>query len=489
MLLCLLALTLLSGRSAEAGPVDLWGFGAEQQGRAAGGVALADDPAGLFLNPAGLTRMAQPEMTVAYALQRTALRPLPDVHWDTNRDGRLTDDDTPLHLDPGSLRADALMVSLGRPVGKRFGVGVAFLLPVDRLLRIHTFEPSLPHYLQYEDGPHRYELSAGFGWEQLPGISVGGAVQMIAQGRFDVDTTLTAPVGLADDGDSGLGDLVGPLTLDLHELTLDLSPALVPVASIDWDVGALIPALDGLQVAATYRGSSGLPVDVNVDLQANFNIEEVGSIGPLVFSALAPIQLSLFDHYVPERWSFGLAWRGPHLRLFADAHRLGWDRMRLNVALVTGGGVYSELVALNDPEWLDGNPTAFRFSATWNLGGGVEWTTRDLPGGEAGFLRLTGRAGLAYAPTPLVSQGPDTALLDSDRVALGLGLGVEHGDPFDLVKGPIHWDVFGQVHRLAQGILPVEATDPPRPGAPVDGAPLPIGGTIWSLGLQWGVGF
>lgn len=476
--------------AALAGPVDLWGFGADHMGRGGGGVALVDRPAGLFLNPAGLIHMEGPELAIGYAVQRTALRPLPAVHWDTNRDGRITDEDAPLSVQPGQLRADAVQTSLGRPVGERFAVGIAFLVPVDRLLRIHTFEPALPHYLQYEDSPHRFELTAGFAWRQLPGVTVGGAVQMLSQSRFLVDTTLTAPVGLADEGDEELGDLVGPVTLDLHEMTLDLAPALIPVVSLDWEVGELIPALDGLIVAAAYRGSAGLPVDVQVDLQADFEVQETESLGPLVFSAIAPIQMDLYDHHVPERWSFGVAWRGERLRLFADAHRVAWHKARLNIATVTGGGVYSQVIALNDPEWVDGNPYAVELSPTWNLGGGGEWHGRDLPlPTKAEFLRVVGRAGLGYAPTPLVRQGADTALLDADRLTVAAGLGFVHGDPLELVEGPLTVEVWGQVHPIARGTLQLPETDPPRPGAPIDGAPLPIGGALWALGGQWMVGF
>jgi hypothetical protein len=476
--------------AAHAGPVDIWGFGADHMGRAGGGVALVDRPAGLFLNPAGLIHMDGPILTLGYAVQRTDLRALPDVYWDTNRDGAITPTDEPLSVDAGQLRADGIQMSLGRPVGKRFAVGIAFLIPIDRLLRIHTFEPSLPHYLQYEDSPHRYELTAGFAWMHLPGVSIGGAVQLIAQSRFLVDTTITAPVGLADEGDSELGDLVGAPTLDLHEMTLDLAPSLIPMASIDWDVGEVLPALDGLGLALAYRGSSGLPVDVKVDLQANFEIEETEDLGPLVFSAIAPIELSIFDHYVPERWTLGVSWRAERLRLFGDLHRVGWDKMRLNVATVTGGGLDSQVVNLRDPEWVDGNPYSFEISHTWNVAGGAEWHGREIPlQSKAEYLRVVGRAGVAYAPTPLVSQSGGTALLDSDRVTLAAGLGFQHGDPFDLINGPLRVEVYGQVHPLAKGTLTVPESSPPRAGAPVDGAPLPIGGKLWSVGAEWSVGF
>ena len=478
----------LGGSDAQAGPVDIWGFGADRMGRA-GGVALSDRPTGLFVNPAGLTQLEGAELTIGYALLRNQFRTIPDLHWDTNRDGRITDDDVPLSKQPDTRPADAAQFALGRPVGDRFAIGVAFQLPVNRLLRIHTFEPSLPHYVMLEDQPHRYELTAGFGWEQLPGVSVGGAIQLVAQGRFLVDTTITAPVGLAEDGDGQIGDLVGPLTLDLHEMTLDLSPALVPVVAINWELGPTLPALDGVVLAAAYRGSSGLPVDVDVDLQANLEAEDLGELGSIVVAALAPIELTLFDHYVPERWSLGGAWRGERLRVFGDLHYTRWDKLRLNIGTVTGGGLYSPVIELPDPEWVDGNPYTLQIDPTWTVGAGAEIDSKPMDAPDVGEIILTARGGVSYIPTPLVSQGADTSMLDADRVLVAVGLGVTHGDPFALVGGPIRWELFGQVQPVAQGTLQLPYPDPPRPGTPVGGAPIPIGGLLWATGGQWTVGF
>lgn len=488
MPLGLLVAGLLS--TAHAGPVDLWGFGADHMGRGGGGVALVDRPAGLFLNPAGLTAMQGAELSMGFAMQRTSLDDLPPVWWDTNRDGVVDEADPALQVNPGTRSADAVQFSLGRPVGERFALGVAFLLPVDRLLRIHTFEPSLPHYLLYEDSPHRYELTVGFGWEQIPGVSVGGAVQMTAQSRFLVDATLTAPVGLANEDDDEIGDLVGPVTLDMHDITLELAPALVPLFSVNWDVGELVPALDGVVLAVAYRGAKSMPVDTRVDLQANFDVQDAGGLGEFVFAAIAPIEMSIIDHYIPERWTLAAAWRGEHLRLFFDAHRVSWHKLELNVATVTGGGVYSQVIALESPEWVDGNPYSFALDPTWNLGFGGEWHTRRLSlDGEAGYLQLVGRAGGGFWPSPLARQGEGTALLDADRIMTAVGAGVEHGDPFGLVGGPLRWEAFAQLQPLASGSLPAGSSGEPRAGAPVTGSSFPIGGRLWSVGGQATVGF
>ncbi len=94
----IVALSLLLA-VAHASPVELYGFGASAMGRAQGGVAYTEDAGAVFLNPAGLANMSQPSAVLGGGLIRLDFDDLPPVYWDTNRDGRIDEYDTP--LDPG----------------------------------------------------------------------------------------------------------------------------------------------------------------------------------------------------------------------------------------------------------------------------------------------------------------------------------------------------------------------------------------------------
>jgi hypothetical protein len=474
---------------ARAGAVDTWGYGARSMAEGAVGVALADGPEATFLNPAALSRQPAQRLILGYALQRADFREVPPVIWDTNQDGLLTDTDDPLQVDVDPDRADGFHVALGRPVGKRFGISLAAFLPVDRLLRIRTTEPALPTYFMYDNRPHRYELSLGFGWQQLPGLSVGGAVEMLAQARYRIQVELDVPVTGAEEGDQ-LGDLVGPLTLDVHEMVLDLAPSFAPVVGMHWDVGEAIPGLDGLMIGAVYRGSSGLPVDITVDLQGNIRVEDVGELEPVVVSLLVPISIDMFDHYVPERFSMGLGWQTERWELSAESSRTSWDRMRVNVSTVTGDDVQTEVLRLSEPTIGDGNGYQVTLRPTWSgrLGGGFDF--RDIPlNDEWEVLSISLRAGALFEPSPLASQGTSSSFLDADRVGFTGGFGLQHGEPFGLVEGPIAWDAFIQLHMLASGALNVAQGASPRAGSPVGNAPIPVGGRLWAAGAQWSVDF
>ena len=85
---CVLGLT-----AAWAGPVDTYGFGAAAIGRGNGGVAVPDGGLTAFRNPALLQDLSWAEATLGYAFNRSAFPAPPPLHWDTNRDGRISLDE------------------------------------------------------------------------------------------------------------------------------------------------------------------------------------------------------------------------------------------------------------------------------------------------------------------------------------------------------------------------------------------------------------
>jgi len=475
--------------AAFAGPVDIYGFDARTMGRGGGGVALSDGPGDLFRNPALLQQMELFEAQLGYTLARSSFAPFPDVYWDTNQDGIVDDTDTPLQPSSAVDPADALTIGLGRPVGDRFGLAIAAYVPKDRLLRIDTFDSSLPNWFMYANRPHRYELMVGFGWEQFPGVSVGGAVEMVTRVRMRITLTLDVGVTGAGEGDESLGDLVDQVGLDVHQLEVDLVPAFAPVASLAWDVGELIEPLDGLHLGMSYRGRTGLPVDVSVDLQGNISAEELGELEPLVVVLLSSIQMDIFDHYVPDRLLVGAAWDEDPVRLYVDLERTWWNFMRLNV-VQSEGTLDTQLLSLPDNTIADRNPYSLELSATTSVRAGGEFAFAEIPlSTNAEYLRFRVRGGGGLVPSPLVSQGGKTALIDADRMVLSAGFGAEHRDPFELVGGPVNWDIHATMQLLASGQLDVGDATPYRPGAPVDGASIPVGGKLWSAGAQCSLAF
>ena len=491
----LLILLLSLPRAAQAGPVDQYGFGAAAMGRGLGGIALPGDAAGVFLNPAGLSRLPGSQAMLGYSLLRQDLVDLPAVRWDTNRDGVVDESDPLLQPSSDYGRADGIQFALGRNIGSRFGLAINAFVPTDRLLDIGTFEPSLPAYFMYENRPRRFEAAVGFGYEQLPGLSIGGAVQVLSRARYSISATLTGAATAAAEGDEQASDLVTDVTLDIHAMSLDLEPDFAPMIAAMWDVGQIAPPLEGLHVGATWRGAVGLPVDVEVDLQIDGTVEDVGDFSALGLTLLAPFELAVYDHYLPAQWGLGLGWdRAERLRAYLDARYTLWEDLPINIAQVREGTVQGQLFAGEELTIADGNPYAAELRSTWSVRTGAEifLPTFRLDGlfdGTAaegfGTLRPIVRGGWSLEPSPLVGIGRNVAILDTDRMVLTAGLGVEHGTPFNLLEGPVTWDVYYQHHALASGDITVSYDDPFTPGAPARGSSIPVGGRLWAAGLQW----
>jgi len=136
----------------------------------------------------------------------------------------------------------------------------------------------------------------------------------------------------------------------------------------------------------------------------------------------------------------------------------------------------------------DANEYSVQFQDTVSVHTGIEvelprWET----GRNMGGVDVTIRGGFGYLPSPLVSQGSQSAFLDADRLLVSGGVGVVHKDPFELVPGPVKWDVFHSRQRLAEGELSPEGGL--RAGAPIEGRPIPVGGQLWSTGVQCSVSF
>ncbi len=478
-------LLLLAGPAAVASPVDLYGFGAPSIGRGGGGVALSDDAGSVFLNPAGLTRLGGGQLILGYTALRFRFEELPEVYWDTNRDGRLDALDEPLAPDLPAPAADGMIAALARPLGRRLAVGMAASLPRDRLFRLHTFEPSLPTWFLYENRPQRYALAGALAAELPGGLSLGAGLRMLPQVQIDASLGIDLTVSGASPDPRGAEDILSA-EVAVNDITVDLVPDFAPSAGLIWHLGALSPALEGLRLAGTWRGPSGVPVDIGLDMQINTTAQDIGELEPTTAVVILQGGLELFDHYLPGQLQGGLSWETRDtLRLYGDLVYTRWSRFTLNLARLVEAELQASLMDLSEVAISDASVVGAEFRDTlgYRLGSELSLPRWDLPEG-AGDLRLRLRGGLGYDPSPLLGQTADTTLLDADRLIIALGAGLSHREPFGWQGGDYRLDLFLQGQPLARGALS-RSSEEPRAGYPVDGTPVPIGGDILAAGAQW----
>ena len=371
------------------------------------------------------------------------------------------------------------------------GFALNAFFPADQILRLRTTEPALPSWVMYGNRTQRVELGLGIGAEIFKGLSIGVSTELIAKARYRIYGTLDIAVGGAEEETAATGELLDSVRVDVHEMTLDLVPRFIPLAGFHWDVGDLFPVLDGLDVGVAWRGSSGIPVDADIDLQLNGTLQDMGELEPMNLALVMPVELSIYDHYVPQRWSFGLAYQREDWPLvYVDVHRTYWSKMRVNVAHVTESAIRSQLFQVEEDLIDDANEYSATFEDTTSVHTGTEITLPSIDTrGKAGRIKPVLRLGFAHIPSPLSSQSEGTTFLDADRILFAGGFGITHRDPWDLVPGPVAWDFFYTRHQLASGELRPESQPVLTAGAPVNGKAIPIGGHLWSAGMQFSVSF
>lgn len=481
--------TLLVGgmwaTSAHATVPDVFGLGGRWQGMGGGGVAVVEDGTAAFTNPAGLARIRRPSAGIGFLAGIPKFTDLPPLWWDTNRDGALDERDPPLTYSAEPRSQTGFEVFAGRHVGGKFGLGVAAYVPSRNLVRFSTFDPELPNYIMWDNRLERYMISAGIGGELLPGLAVGAAVDTLASAQINVvltaDAVVTGPNATAEDA----SDLLSGIVIDVHDIELAVVPAFAPVLGVQLDVGRLVKPLDGLVLGASYHGEVGLDIRVDMDIQANATIRDVGDLDPYVTALLAEAGLAIVDHYVPPRVVLGLAYRRANaLTVYADARWTDWRGMVLNVARLTRADLTTPLFDI-DGKLTDGNAHQFVTRPTWGLRMGSDLTLpRFELDGDLRYVQISFRGGFSIDPSPLVDQGFNSNLLDANRTMVSLGAGLETWDPFELTDGAVRFDLFFQYHTLASSTL-ARQTTVPRAGYPRDAAGLPVGGTITVAGLQW----
>lgn len=479
-------LSLLLSPAAANGP-DLFGQGARSMGMGGGGVAMVEDGTAAWLNPGGLGRIRRPTAKVATVFGFDSFEPVPDLWWDTNRDGTIDGRDTPLPWSVGVEPIRAVQLSVGRQIGGKFGLGATAWLPMQRLYRLSTVEPDLPHYLMYQNRPQRYSLNFGVGGEIVRGVNIGLSLDMHSRAVFDLYGTLGAGLSGADNPDTpGIGGLVTDLVIDVHELTLDLRYAALPVVGLQLELGRWSEPLEGLVIGASYRPGLNILIVADLDIQANVDVRDVGDLNPYVIGAIAKARANLFDHTVPARTALGVAWRTDDVfSAYIDAVHQDWRRGRANVTQLERAEITSPLVDVGDAI-RDGNDYTLVLRGTWSVRGGMDLKLPKVElNNKLQYLRIAARGGFGYTQSPIVAQGANSAFLDGDRVTFTIGAGAEVFDPFKLVDGPVRLDLFGQLHRIAASTLPRSA-DVPTAGFPVTGSSLPVGGSIVVVGAQWG---
>jgi long-chain fatty acid transport protein len=382
-----LVLTLRAASAAASPELD-FGFGARSQGLAGAGVAIADDAAAVFQNPAGLARARGIDVSFGYAFVNYALEAngadagLPNVN----------------ALEGGLVVPGAI---LGMPVA--FGFSIA--MPDGRLSRLREAEPNVPYWPLDGAGPRLVDVGTGFAARPLRQLVIGAGVGFVASlhGNFGIYGNAVAADGNGSEYESNLR----------HAVDADLTASRFPLVGIGF-----MPN-DALSLGLAYRGAAIVEHRIQASLTGTLQIED--STVPVRYTYDSRSDVA----YMPGALTLGASYRP--LRAWLVTAEVAWEHYEPFRSPYTETSSSVTLPPSLDIEIPGTSPIAVppaRFHDRFVPRFGVEpcfALERSLD------LKL--RAGYAYQRSPVPEDQVGTRFFDLDRHLISGGAGVEWREP------------------------------------------------------------
>jgi long-subunit fatty acid transport protein len=437
--LALVACAAWSERDARANPVDSFGLGSRST--AMGGAVAADvsDFSANYYNPAGLARATELQVSVGYM----------------RADHFLYTNGVDNGVDPVKGLVGGV-VAPGTLLHVPFALGVALMLPDDRLSRVVALPEGQPVWQLYDNRNQRLYVSTNLAISPFPWLQVGGGIAFMAATQGTLSIAGSAAVLEVDSSQLR------------HEVDADLTAIRYPV------VGVTVEPTKRVSLALVYRGQFTENLDLSATLKGDIKLFPTGS--PLT-TAYYAIETNSVDDFQPQQGVLGASFLvTDDLHLNFDLTYVNWSSYVAPVAAVDiklnipppKGGWPDGIVPPTTPVPVAVLPINMHDTVVPHLG--VEWRAFDKRQWQ-GFVR----GGYEYDRTPIPPQTGLTNYIDRDRHAFSLGLGVNLRHlPVEL-PGELRLDGHAQLSELFQG-----TTLKTNPADFV--GDYTAGGHIWNLG-------
>jgi long-subunit fatty acid transport protein len=438
LLTCLVGLAG-SESVARANPADAFGLGSRST--AMGGAVAADvsDFSANYYNPAGLALAKHLEVSVGYM----------------RADHFLYTNGVDNGVDPVKGLVGGI-VAPGTLFHVPFALGVALMLPDDRLSRVVALPEGQPVWELYDNRNQRLYVATNLAISPWPWLQVGGGIGFMAATQGTLSITGSAAV--LDVDASQLR----------HEVDADLTAIRYP------QVGVRVTPSKRVAIAVVYRGQFTENLDLSATLKGDIKLYPTGSALTTAFYA---IQTDSVDDFLPQQAVLGTSFLvTDDLHVNFDLTYVNWSSyvspvaavdIKLNIPAPKGGWPVG-IVPPSTPVPVPVIPIDMHDTVVPRLG--LEWRAFDKQSWQ-GFVR----GGYEYDRTPIPAQTGLTNYIDRDRHAFSLGLGVNIRHlPIEL-PGELRFDGHVQLSELFQG-----TTLKTNPADFV--GDYTAGGHIWNLG-------
>ncbi len=436
---------LLVSASAQANPLDTFGFGS--RGTAMGDAQSADvsDFSANYYNPAGLARARKLEIAVGY------FRATHELETNGKNSG----------VDPVAGLVGGVVLP-GRILGLPVAFGLGLHLPDDRLSRVRSLPQEQPRWELYDNRNQRLYLAANLAIQPWPWLQIGGGLSFMASTTGSLDIT-------------GEANLVNVLSSQLrHQVDASLTAIRYP------QMGARVALSRRAALAIVYRGQFALDLKLNATLQGDIGT----GLGSNLTTAYYALKTESVDAFLPQQVVVGGSFL-PHdrVRVNVDFTWVNWSAYVTPVANLDvtlnipppAGGWPANITPPSVPAKAVVIPLVLTDRIVPHVG--VEWRAFDR-GKWRGFVR----GGYSYQKSPIAPQTGLTNYIDRDRHTMALGAGLAVDKPVSFLPGDLRFDVHAQLN-----VLPESITMKSNPADLV--GDYSAGGYIWNLGATMLVGF
>lgn len=394
------------------------------------GVAIADDYSAVYTNPAALSRIAHPALTLGYEGGTFQL-------WTAHGSAEPTH--ATMEHTRGIVIGVAIPIPLPHPIDDRLVFGLGLHLPTGIIGRNLIQRPETPQFLLIENRSQGIALQGAVGLRLPWGFRIGGGAAALA--------ALSANLVIQNDASGNIS----------WRIDDRLVTSYAPMGGLTWEHGAL---RIGATVRAALIGTLRVRIEAH-DLGINlppFNLSGV--------SAYDPWQVALEGGYVTECWSMALGLTFKRWSEYPGPLEATTDNSpvppppNLSDTLVVRAGI--------EHRW--------RFGASGlALRGGYTYDPTPVPISNGAPYTLVEPQPAGPQRVTMYPFNPSN-YLDNDRHVISLGTAVSgraHGTTMTV-------EAFGQLHVLAPRTnTKVSAVPNDNPGFPS----ISSGGTAVFLGV------
>lgn len=367
----------------------------------AGGAAIADDAATVWHNPAGMSRLARPEVAASIHFITPSIK--------FRNDGSVAAANQPLGHEGGDAGTTNIVpnLALTMPLAKDWSIGLGVNVPFG--LVTDYGDGWLGRYQGVKSDVKTMNVSPVISWRFAPNFTVG-----VGANWQKIDATLTSAVNysgflaLAAQQAAAAGAIPAAVIPSIIAAT----PGLDAKANIDgddsawgWNVGVLWDIDQNARLGVHYRSKIKYEVTGNVSFDKPALPTLPPTLAPIVASLANAVNAQLADGgvhatiEVPDKANLSyFRTLNDRWDIMADVQWTGWSSIPRLTFVRNSGAI------LQDTPW--------NLKDSWRYSIGTNYRYND---------KLMLRGGIAYDETPFNDTDRTVRLPDSDRVWLSIG--------------------------------------------------------------------